>query len=280
MKYSIQKGDELDVEERGNVVVVSTKKAVATNKMVIKPETHGEFHKNYLSGCYHVGFDEVDIYYDNPKVMDMVKDRIQNCIGFEIVDQRKNFCGIKSVSRVSKEEFDQILRKTFLLLVTTGQNCLEIIEKGEMDRMQEVITLENTNNKLTDFCRRVLWKDGYKDQAKTPLVTRTVTDLERLADHYRDIGKYLLDKDMKISKDTIQLLRDANGIFELFYALFYKFDRATLNKIYAEHDRLDAEIMKLMENCPKGEAMVLHCIANIVSQVYEMSNNLFEITLL
>lgn len=279
VKYGIKKGEELDVEENGHNIVIGTDKAVFTSKITLDPKVYGRFHKNFLSGCYHLGFDEVDIIFDHPETADLIQDRIQNCIGFEIVDQRKNFCSIKSISRVSKEEFDQILRKIFLLLLTTGQNCAEIVEKGELNRMKEIITLENTNNKLTDFCRRVLSKQGYKEPQKMPLMLLIISDLERVADQYRDIGRHLHNKKMKVSDATLRLLKESNRFFEQFYTLFYKFDKEKMEAVYAEHARLDKAIGQAMENAVKEERLVLHSMANIVSGVYEMTNNYFEMML-
>ncbi len=84
---------------------------------------------------------------------------------------------------------------------------------------------------------------------------------------------------MKISDTTLRLLKESNRFFEKFYTLFYKFEKEKLEEIYAEHIRFDKDLNRAMENAVKEERLVLHSIANIVSGVYEMTNNYFEMML-
>ncbi|MBW2965188.1 AbrB/MazE/SpoVT family DNA-binding domain-containing protein, partial [Candidatus Woesearchaeota archaeon] len=119
-QMGLKKGEELDVLEQGNKVIVSTDSSTAPTKLVISPERFGKFHPNYLSAAYHAGFEDVEIQYNDEKTAEKIRERITNCIGYEIVNQGENFCRIKSISHVSTSEFDQILRKVFLLLITMG----------------------------------------------------------------------------------------------------------------------------------------------------------------
>ncbi len=84
---------------------------------------------------------------------------------------------------------------------------------------------------------------------------------------------------MKISDTTLRLFKESKKFFEQFYTLFYKFEKEKMEAVYAEHARLDKDVGRAMENAVKEERLVLHSIANIVSGVYELTNNYFEMML-
>lgn len=252
-------------------MTISTENITKTEKCVVDETKFGKFHKNYLSCAYHIGFDDVEIIYKDPKTLKDVQDRILNCIGYEIVDQGSNFCNIKSISNVSYSEFDQILRKVFLLLITMGKNILGNIKRNQLSYLNETKVLEITNNKLTDFCKRVLNKKGYKEPRYTAVIYTIVNDLEKIGDYYRDICVYLQNKNIKISKELIMLFEEVNDYFEIYYQLFYKWDDKNMEIINTKCEIISEKIIKQMEKENPKESIVLHYLLNIVLEVYEMA---------
>ena len=42
----------------------------------------GTFTKKNLSHLYILGYDEITVYFDNPEVLNGIKERLPDCIGF------------------------------------------------------------------------------------------------------------------------------------------------------------------------------------------------------
>ena len=130
-RYNIQKGDELELEERESTLIISTDKATTQMAMVFDTKKWGPFQKNFLSAAYHLGYDEVMLHFDDEHAIEDIQERMKNCIGYEMVNQGKDFCEIKAISHALFSEFDQILKKSFLLVLTMGKNSYELITTKE-----------------------------------------------------------------------------------------------------------------------------------------------------
>jgi phosphate uptake regulator len=276
LKYGIKKGDELEVEEQQSSIIVSTEKDIDQNKTILDTNKLGTFHQNYIASAYHMGFDEVQVLFNNPKIQEIIREKTLDCVGYEIVDQGKNFCTIKSISHASYEQFDPILRKIFIIIKTMGAHIIEALEKNDHAALKEVLVLEVTTNKLTDFCRRILIKRGYEDPKKTAIMYSLVTDLEKLADDYRDVCIFVLDNKLKISKETTNILKEVNTIFEAFYTAFYKFNKDHLELIQETHQKLQFGIYNNLKKIPKEELVLRSILRSIVKNVYELTSPLVE----
>jgi phosphate uptake regulator len=273
----VKKGEELEVQEQGNKILVSTEQTQALPKLVIEPSKFGKFHRNYLSAAYHMGFEDVDVYFSNSEELKAIQDRVNSCIGYEIVNQSNNICSVKSVSEVSTDEFGQILRKVFLLLVNMGENTLELLEKGDFSRLPEVIVLENTNNKLTDFCKRVLNKRGYHDFSKLTTIYTICMYLERVADEYRDICNALMGKKEKVSPSVLKDFKEVTDLFSDLYSYFYTSDRAKLEKIFFTAAPLKMKLLEKLSKAQSADRIMLHASSNILNEIYEMATATVEL---
>jgi len=276
-KHNVKKGAELEVQEQGNKILISTEQSQSLPKLIIDQARFGKFHPNYLSAAYHMGFDDVEISFSDPKELEAIQERINACIGYEIVNQTSTVCSIKSVSEVSIDEFNQMLRKVFLLLINMGENSMELLSKGDFARLSEVTVLENTNNKLTDFCKRVLNKKGYSEHNKLTTIYAICMYLERVADEYRDICKALVDKKDKISPAVLNDFKEVNQIFADFYSYFYTSDRAKLERIFFSAPQMRNKLLEKMSKAKPADMIVLHASSNILNEVYEMSTATVEL---
>jgi phosphate uptake regulator len=277
--HHINKGDELNIDPQGHKIILSTDTEFVPKKMIISCGKFGKFHPNQLSAVYHMGYEEVEIEYSDHATLPSVQQRINNCIGYEIVDQGDNFCRIKTISKASIEEFDQILRKVFLLLLSMGKNCTDIMDKKDYTKLKEVKVLEITNNKLTDFCKRVINVNGYKDHSKITVMYSIATYLEMMADEYRDICDALANKKTKISPKTIEDFKDVNELFNIFYQSFYKFSAEKVEEVFEKAQPLRKKLLEKMTNADAEEMLLLHSLSNILSLIYEMATANLELNL-
>ncbi len=278
-RKGVKKGDEVEIEEQGSKLMIITERSGAPKSIRITPEKFGRFVPHQLSAAYHLGYDDVEIVYSDSSTLEDVQKRLGNCIGYEIVNQGDNFCRIKTISHVSLDEFDQILRKTFLLLMSMGKNIIEVLERNEYQKLKETMVLEVTNNKLTDFCKRVLNVRGYKDHNKLTTVYTIATYLENMADEYRWICEHLAKKKGKLNPKVLADFRDVNDLFSKFYASFYKFSGDKSEAVFSRVEPLRKRVLDRMTRSKGEDILVLHSLINVLSIIYEMENANLEMNM-
>ncbi|MBW2964401.1 hypothetical protein KY363_02985, partial [Candidatus Woesearchaeota archaeon] len=157
------------------------------------------------------------------------------------------------------------------LLITMGDNITEILNENKYHKLKEVRILEVTNNKLTDFCKRVLNVKGYKDHNKLTLIYSIVMYLEQVADEYRDVCDALMNRKTKVSPQLVEDFKQINAYFKDFYESFYKFEKVRVEAVFSKATPLREQLYSKMQKAGAEERLVIHSLLNVVSQVYEMA---------
>ncbi len=264
-KYKLKKGDELETEEKGSTLIISTGNDISSGKKVITVE-NGKFTKNELSHLYQLGYDELEIEIKDKETIKEINSRLPNCMGFEIIDQKENKIYIKSIASTLETEFDNMLRKCFLITEDMGKELKELIEKKEWDRIEEIRNFENLNNKFTDICIRILNKKGYKNQQRTMQMYEIVKNLERIGDEYKYICDYIKVNN-KLEKNFITNLSEVIDYFSMFVLIFFKENKDLNEKMYSQRkilmNKLKIEIKK------SKDPILFHFLINIVQKTYE-----------
>lgn len=278
-KFNLKKGDLLDLEESGPSIRVSTQQGVASPKKSMEIEEAGIFTKNNLSHLYQLGYDEIEIRFENKETLDQINQRLPSCMGFEIIDQKENMVLIKSIATTIETEFDTLLRKSFLITNEMAKNILHALEKQQYNKLQEIRNMESLNNKFTDICIRILNKRGYKVQMRTMQMYEIVKNIERIADKFKYICDLFADYNKPISKEILKLFKEVIDYYLAFYNMFYKFDPKLKKKIYVDRKKLVEKILAQMSKSKNSETIFLHNMMNIVQTTYEGAGGYFALVL-
>lgn len=273
-KYGLKKGGEIDLEEQGQRVVISTSKeyGIETVKADLRGATERVIRWT-LSALHKSGFDEIIVDHDKKETVKLIEELIKDLfIGFTIIEQTKERCILKSISKDQESELDSTLRRAFLVTISMGEETLEAIKKENFKDLKELATKERMNNQLTNFCERILNKRGYKDHKKTSFMYVIAWNLEKICDNYKYICDLFKDtKKIKISKDVLDLYESANKFFKDYYDLFYKFDINRLSNLSMQKKEIEKETRKIMRGKTEIELELVHHLLTIISQTSDFS---------
>jgi len=273
-KFSIKKGDEIDVQESGSSIVISTEKQLASSKKQFSATDYGIFTKNNLSHLYQLGYDEIEVSYDDTTTLEEIKNRIQDCLGFEIIDQKPNKVYIKSIASAMESEFETLLKKSFQITNDMAKSMLTAFEKGEFEKLKEIKNMESLNNKFTDVCLRILNKKGYKKPNRVMQIYEVVKNIERIADEFKYLC-VLLENSKKLDKPLVDSFRQAADYYLAFYEMFYKFEPKLKQKLYKERESLVKKFSEQMSKNP----LFYHHLINIVMKTFDGAGGYFALVL-
>lgn len=242
-KLNIKKGDEIDIQEKGNQLVVSTKGS-KEGETIELDVTHLEpMTTRIIHAMYKRGIDEIKCNFDKQAELERVQKALgKETVGYEIVEQGKNYCIIKNVSG-DLEDFDPILRRIFLLLISMAEEGLTALKAKDAASLKTLIPMEESNNRFTTTCRRYLNKKGHSSAAVVGPLYYIIEDLENIADQYKYLYTYLSSTDfkkMKISDATLKYFEKTTQLIHKYYDLFYKPDKEKV----AEVGKIRKELVK------------------------------------
>jgi len=270
VKNSVKKGEEVDVIEYYDKVIVSKMDGDNEETTSIDVSDMNMFVFRYLAAIYKSGYDKVDLIVKNGESLTSLSKQMNLMLpGYEIVDQKGNTLTIKNISRVIDTDFDILLRKIFLITKSLGNNTHDIIKNKEFEKIDDVLILEVTAARFCNFCQRILNKKGYKESRKVSFIYSIVHELEKIKNQYRYLCAHLKKHPNKANEETLALFNDANELFVLFYETFYKFEADNVKKI-AEKRKYILDKADELFSKKNSDPVLLHHTINITDSVSSM----------
>ena len=259
-RFNIKKGDELEIKEYGDMLRINTEKGPAEKKISLDMTDLDELTLWFILPVLHKsGYDEVEVCFNNPKIVKLAQDRINSMLlGYEIIEQTNKKCIIRNISTHLGSEFDNILRRIFLVTLSLAKNSLEAIKSGDLNNLNELLVLEQTINRLTNFSQRLLNKKPH-EEGRTLYMYLIIWLLECIGDHYRDICNFLdlEKKSIKINKQVIKYYEEVNALLRDYYDLFYKYSFSKITEIRAKQRQLSEELRNLIVSAKNKNEIIL-----------------------
>ncbi|MBW3002774.1 AbrB/MazE/SpoVT family DNA-binding domain-containing protein [Candidatus Woesearchaeota archaeon] len=274
-KYGIKKGDELDVKEKGSAVVVSLQEI---KDKPLRAELNignmGRTSKRVIGALYRGGYDEIHIKFAKSDDIQHVQDILRGgCIGFEMVEQGRNYCVVRKVSDALYNELDSMFRRCFLFLISISKESFDVAEKLDKSALDSIKVMDKNITKFTDFCGRVLRK---QTQEKHIIMYHIMEELERMGDEYKKMCGFIVNNKIKINNDTKKLYKDTTRLLEMLQDLFYKFDLGKMAKFYEDVAAVEKAVKKQISKTGKQECQIMDYIMNILNILFHLDIPVLE----
>lgn len=275
-KYGVKKGDEMEVEEEERKIVIKTKGEGEKAIKVLDVKETDIMLNRVITALYKAGYDEIELTYESPEQYSVIRDVInKTCMGFEIIRHGQRTILVKSLSELQPQEFDNILRRYFLTLLSSADDSLEYIKQGNLEGMKEIELRDYQINKYSDLCRRILNVKGLDVTKKTTTYYYICEDLEKIGDGYRDLMRFMIkNKIKKIDDTTINILVGLNRLLRLFYDLFYDFSLPKIEEFGKLAEKLKKDFSSRLETNSAKDLKLNYYFYRIFSTIFDMNGSL------
>lgn len=283
-KLNLKAGDELDALDKNNsLILCGEENSKEKNTVIDITNFNIPLLWRFVQGAYRSGCDQIKLCFDHkqkecedayhfytsqfdysklgekipPKPpIAMIQSIVDRFIGMGIIETGKDYCIIREMGESTLKEFDNSLRRIFLVILQMFDRIIEAVannEVGDKSLCKEIHSIDLNVDRFVDYCCRILNKihTSFEDEKKM-LYFSTLFLLELVGDEFKYIGKHLaLSK--KSLKDTLPLIEKVKEHFELYYRLFYKFNREDAI-LFGDNDyEIYHEHFKIKENL-KGQS--------------------------
>jgi phosphate uptake regulator len=276
-KYGVKKGEEIEVEQQEGKLIIkaATRGEQSATKTLVVKEVNVMLNR-IISGLYKAGYEEIEITYESPEQYRIIRDALnKTCMGYEVIRHGQKTLQIKNLSELHLEEFDNILRRLFLTLLSSADDALEYIKQGNLNGMRDIELRDQMINKYSDLCRRILNIRGLDTTKKTTTYYYICEELEKIGDGYRDLMRFMIkDKITKVNKETIELIMEINRFLRMLYELFYSFD---LNKLEAAGEfteKLNKEFSSCFEAKSVKDLKLNFYLYRIFSMLFDINGSI------
>ncbi len=273
--HALKPGDEVEVAEEGSSLRLSMSAESALKSSTVKLHGSWKLKRRYVFNAYRLGYDEIIAQFEDFNDLKNVQEFLQSMIGFEIVEQGKNYCKIKCIATPSYEEFDNILRKYFLTFLNMTEETYSALKSGDSAYLGNVSLQDLTINKFYMFLTRTLRKK--EDVSKRPVMFfyQIIGGIESIGDIYRDICRYYQDKHAKVSPQSLSLLQRVNHFLRVAYEFFYEFSTERAEFFFNEVEALEKEGFEQLKDGKSADRVFVHYMLTIIHIAYNMNSPLF-----
>jgi hypothetical protein len=280
----VEKGIELDVEEKGSSLVISNGSSSKSKPSAAKIDISGmnaSLVWNYVNAVYRAGFDEIEIFFSEPaktnlktgksqKTIELIANITDKLVGMEIIKQTKNTCVLKQITKMDSEAYENVLNRIHLSLINIADDMMNAIVAKDLDTLDRIHKYSEVNvNKLSDYCLRIL----NLKSLESPLMSNNrylmTFLLEEIGDAYADIARSICSSEKMPDQQIIEMIKDTNSMLELNYSLFLKPDKEKLMQFHEQRYRLKKKLDSLAE---KQRSQVPFLLKNILNRMMEIDN--------
>jgi phosphate uptake regulator len=226
-RNNLDKGLEVNIEELGNDLLISSTNKKTNKEIDIHIDSNnGLFIWRYFQALYINGYTKIKVNYDNLSVLDELQHILKEfVIGFEITEQKPEYCILEEISIVDETSFDQIFKRIIYMIIDTSKNYLQYLENQNNNHVKIIQNYEFTNNKQTLYLKRMLLKSKIKNENST-FYYSLLSVLEKTMNQYRFMCL------IKINNKDKELIK--------YYTLVDKL----LNNIYKFYDKYDVNLFE------------------------------------
>ncbi|MBT4166397.1 AbrB/MazE/SpoVT family DNA-binding domain-containing protein [archaeon] len=265
-KLNLKAGDEVDlVEDSGSLIINGKQNNGFKSTTIDITGLSVPMLWRFFQSAYREGYDEIKLKYDpnindydgvynfyvnrfgysqekegqtKKSVLDMISELVNRFIGMEVIDCGEGYCVIREMGDISSKEFDNSLRRIFLLILDLFDKMIDLIGKnkiGDMGICKTLYTMDINVDRFIDYCCRI--NNKIRDssfQKNKPVMFSTLYIMELLGDEFKYMGTHLARSKKKVD-EILDFAEKVKDHFEMYYHLFYKFDREKVIK-FGEND--------------------------------------------
>ena len=268
-KYDLNKGEELEVEERGDELIISTQNKEKSKLKEIKLlDSHYYYIWTEISAAYLSGFDEMKVYYNSAEDLKVIENDVLNAMmGFELIEHTSKWCILKKIVDERGDEFDVIMRRIFLGLLETSNEYLKVLN-GE-SRGEFILPFERTNNRQTYYLRRLVAKGEYKLSDKNVFAGALVFLLEQLMNQYK-YSLWSIEKENfpKNDKEIIKMYEKIHLKLEMLYKLYFNYSKESFQEFEMKTIKPDSRYGLMLKELEKSPKLVHYLIQMVEKMRY------------
>ncbi len=284
-QHGIEKGDEIEVEEKGRNLVIGTAMMDAKDKSIELDISALDRTSIMIAirSAYRAGYDKTDVrftqqyvthYRTGKKVntLSVIHTEVNRLVGAEIIKEGKSLCIIKDFSANLEQEFEPTIRRIFLLLINVAEDFTKGFQDSDKYLISSIEEKHDTITKFISYCLRIINKGAVRyEQNKHIILYHILSSLDIVTDIYKYAARDFVPKfSKKPSNITIKIISDIGKSIKIYYNLFYKFDNIKSTEFIQTRDKIRKELIEKAKCLSKDEIILLNYMEQVLEIIWEL----------
>ncbi len=280
-KYGIKAGDEVEVEEEGEKIILAGSLNLPKKEVTIELPKLKDFLTRFLCSPYVKGYDIINVRFKDKEVYDRILKESKLLMGFEIVENKENSCRLMNISTKLEQNFEILISRLFTSAISFSRETFERLKKEDKE-LKSLLEYEFNTNRLSLFCRRALQTTTIPGTVHSPATLYSIVGhLEEIADNIRHIIQTVTGQKIKLRKETKELFEKAIKVQEINFKIFTRMMKGKTAmdelEMFKEHKRIRKDVFhdaSLLEG-NKIDSFIAAQLSGIIEISHHINEELF-----
>ena len=248
----LDKGSEVDIEEKENQIVISGKPTGTKKELKISVKGFSQTAiRSMITNAYRLSYGKVDIEFGTAQEFNIITETLRkSLIGFEIVSRTDKECTIENITEPGQEHSGNV----FLKLLYNIDELIDAVKKmmkGSAE-IQYIKEIEENIQRYDNFCRRTA------HNAKNPvLLTAYYKEIVQAQREIYMIAIYLEKKKIRLSSQTMNQYESLAKYFGNIKDAYMKNDLSLAEKAHKMEKELIYDKGYTLLRTKKGEESII-----------------------
>lgn len=283
VQHGVKKGDEIDVKEEGNRLIVTTEGG-ETELSEINVKIDGLDKDSLiflLRGLFIRGYDQIKFTFENPQIMyhrlnkkvtisSVIHKEVALCQGLDIIQERGNSFVLKNISMSSIKEFDNILRRIFLLLIDTSSDLYVGAKNRDYVLLESFQDKHDNITRLMNYNLKALNTIGYHEHKNNEILFSILAQLDLVIDTLKNAARDILEVKMKLGNKALEIINKISASIKLYYDLFYDFSFQKANQFVKSRQDVLNTIKKQVSDLSKDDVRMVVMVENTLEALRDL----------
>ena len=284
LQFGIKKGDELEIEEKGNKLEIRTEKVPALSEVTLYISGLDRTSTMlYIRSAYRRGFDSIKIKFSKPSTphyrikedvsyISIINTEVNRLVGLEVIKQTENYCELKDFSGDYGKDFESLMRKVFLQINDGMSDLLKGLTNKDIELLKTIEEKHDAITKFISYCLRLLNKKSNYEISKSHTLYYTLASLDVVTDAIKYAAREIIKYNKRFKKESIALCELIQKFILIYYNLFYSFELKKMNDLIRIRNEILIKTETVAKNIPTRELLII----NDLKQITEILKDLGE----
>ena len=278
IKHSnLKKGDEIDIQEQDNKLVLSEEEVKIKKETEIKLTQRTEAPIRFLIiSLYRAGYEKITVHFSEENQFQIINKTIKDyLVGFDVIAKKKDSCVIENMTEPSPDQFDIILQKILYNIKAMIEATIERLEaKRPIMEYKEIL---QKIHQYDNFCRRTITRQR---QEKAVYYWNFLSVVIHNSRDLYNLNKFLDNKkSIKASRETINLLKDSIELIQMIIKAYQKKDIKELEEVDEKKNKLISRGFEILKKTRGDEAEIIHYAITSIRNLFRATSPLLGLLL-
>ncbi len=232
----LEKGSELDVDEKENKIVISTQSQKSEKEISIDiTNLKDRLFWAYLDAAYIAGYDVINLHSEDQKQLNLMSKVAKSFPGMIVVEQRKNSATLKDLAGENKEDIDKILNRIFHMNTVLIEDALEAVKNSDWETLVIMKKRDHIINSYVSYCMRQINRFGYTPYSKGGVMHTFLKLIEIISDKITALFEEIGEKHIKVEPKIISKLLE---IYQLMRTAHMKYSQDKMIEFHKAREAL------------------------------------------